>query len=215
MYLISYIPFLLLKRSMHADSTCLTFIEVNVNLHCSTLTKKMSFLQTLISLRLSEICQNVNLPCFNRRCPSECIFWISNFRRVLYVVCFLLGSSPASEFRRRETTQKKTYEWIFSLPGQVHSYFVQTSAIHRVRQASYSFPVSINNLSTLRWWRWKKPKLNMFQINITLTLGVKKEVYLKENDQICALNKWLTFKPRIKSHLLFAGIIRSSPFSPR
>jgi len=23
------------------------------------------------------------------------------------------------------------------------------------------------------------------------------------------------FKPRIKSHLLFAGIIRSSPFSPR
>ena len=25
----------------------------------------------------------------------------------------------------------------------------------------------------------------------------------------------LTFKPRIKSHLLFAGIIRRSPFSPR
>ena len=26
------------------------------------------------------------------------IFWISNFRRVLYVVCFLLGNSPVSEF---------------------------------------------------------------------------------------------------------------------
>jgi len=26
------------------------------------------------------------------------IFLISNFRRVLYVVCFLLGNSPASEF---------------------------------------------------------------------------------------------------------------------
>jgi len=25
-------------------------------------------------------------------------FLISNFRRVLYVVCFLLGNSPASEF---------------------------------------------------------------------------------------------------------------------
>jgi len=27
--------------------------------------------------------------------------------------------------------------------------------------------------------------------------------------------RWQPFKPRIKSHLLFAGIIRSSPFSPR
>jgi len=26
------------------------------------------------------------------------VFLISNFRRVLYVVCFLLGNSPASEF---------------------------------------------------------------------------------------------------------------------
>jgi len=25
-------------------------------------------------------------------------FLISNFRRILYVVCFLLGNSPASEF---------------------------------------------------------------------------------------------------------------------
>jgi hypothetical protein len=31
----------------------------------------------------------------------------------------------------------------------------------------------------------------MFQINIALTPGVKKEVYLKENDQTCTLNKWL------------------------
>jgi len=29
--------------------------------------------------------------------PTE-VFLISNFRRVLYVVCFLLGNSPASEF---------------------------------------------------------------------------------------------------------------------
>jgi hypothetical protein len=110
----------------------------------------MCFLQTLISLRLSGICQNVN---FSRlRCPPECIF---------------------------------------SLPGQVRSYFVHPSAIHRVRQASHSFPFSKNNFSTLRWWHWKKPKLTVFQINSTLTLGVKKEVYLKENDQICTLNKWL------------------------
>jgi hypothetical protein len=27
-------------------------------------------------------------------------FLISNFRRVLYVLCFLLGNSPASEFYR-------------------------------------------------------------------------------------------------------------------
>ena len=36
-------------------------------------------------------------------------FLISNFRRVLYVVCFLLGNSPASEFRCWGITQKKTY----------------------------------------------------------------------------------------------------------
>jgi len=35
------------------------------------------------------------------------LFLISNFCRVLYVVCFLLGNSPA--FRRRGITQKKTY----------------------------------------------------------------------------------------------------------
>jgi hypothetical protein len=112
----------------------------------STVTNNMSFLQTLISLRPSEICPNVNFPRF--RCPSECIF---------------------------------------SLPGQVHRYFVHASAIHRVRQVSYSVPLSINNFTTFRWWRWKKLKLTMAQINITLTLGVKKEVYLKENDQICTL----------------------------
>jgi len=37
------------------------------------------------------------------------MFLISNFRRVLYVVCFLLGNSPTSEFRRRGITHKKTY----------------------------------------------------------------------------------------------------------
>jgi hypothetical protein len=30
--------------------------------------------------------------------PSSEIFLISKFRRVLYVVCFLMGNSPASEF---------------------------------------------------------------------------------------------------------------------
>jgi hypothetical protein len=32
--------------------------------------------------------------------PNPCTnqFLISNFRRVLYVVCFLMGNSPASEF---------------------------------------------------------------------------------------------------------------------
>jgi hypothetical protein len=154
----------------------------NTHTHTHTHT---SFLQTLISLCPSDIRQNVNLPRFTRRCPSECIFLISNFRCVLYVVCFLLvfvvcfvyslyvvcfvyllyvvcfvyllyvvcfllGNSPASEFSRRKTTQKKTYKCIFSLPGQVHSYFVQPGAIHRVRQSSYSFPVSINDVSTLR-----------------------------------------------------------------
>jgi hypothetical protein len=36
------------------------------------------------------------------------MFLISNFRRVLYVVCFRLGNSPAPPFRRRGITQKKT-----------------------------------------------------------------------------------------------------------
>jgi hypothetical protein len=36
-------------------------------------------------------------------------FLISNFRHVLNVVCFLLGNSPVSEFRRRGNTQKKAY----------------------------------------------------------------------------------------------------------
>jgi len=44
------------------------------------------------------------------------LFLISNFRRVLNLVCFLLGNSLASEFythikfRRREITQKKAYD---------------------------------------------------------------------------------------------------------
>jgi hypothetical protein len=36
-------------------------------------------------------------------------FLISNFRRVLNAVCFLLGNSQASEFRRRGIVQKKAY----------------------------------------------------------------------------------------------------------
>ena len=37
---------------------------------------------------------------------------------------------------------------------------------------------------------------------------------VSEDKQRLMVNLTL-FKPRIKSHLLFAGIIRSSPFSPR
>jgi len=37
--------------------------------------------------------------CYLRRYSSASIlFFISNFRHVLYLVCFLLGNSPASEF---------------------------------------------------------------------------------------------------------------------
>jgi len=35
---------------------------------------------------------------------------------------------------------------------------------------------------------------------------------LSSNNEILS---WLNFKRRIKSYLLFAGIIRSSPYSPR
>jgi len=40
---------------------------------------------------------------------------ISNFRRVLYVVCFLLGNSPASEvymptFRNRQCSETSAYK---------------------------------------------------------------------------------------------------------
>jgi len=36
-------------------------------------------------------------------------FWFQNIFRVLNVVWFLLGNSPASEFRRQGITQKKAY----------------------------------------------------------------------------------------------------------
>ena len=39
------------------------------------------------------------------------VFLISNFRRVLYVVCFLLGNSPASEF------YMPTFRNTLSVPG--------------------------------------------------------------------------------------------------
>ena len=45
-----------------------------------------------------KICEHKNyeiqIVCVNK----THVFLISNFRRVLYVVCFLLGNSPASEF---------------------------------------------------------------------------------------------------------------------
>ena len=47
-------------------------------------------------------------------------------------------------------------------------------------------------------------------------------IYLNDGDNgnliflfACSFSKYLTFKRRIKSHLPFAGIIRSSPYSPR
>jgi gamma-glutamylcysteine synthetase len=39
------------------------------------------------------------------------LFFISNFRRVLYVVCFILGDSPASEF------YKPTFRNTLSVPS--------------------------------------------------------------------------------------------------
>jgi gamma-glutamylcysteine synthetase len=46
-------------------------------------------------------------------------FFISNFRRVLYVVCFLLGNSPASEFYM--PTFRNT---LSHLHGQVGKYYL-------------------------------------------------------------------------------------------
>jgi hypothetical protein len=60
--------------------------------------------------KLSQICSNRNNKKWHFLITVNCvglvrpgfvklkIFLISNFRRVLYVVCFLLGNSPASEF---------------------------------------------------------------------------------------------------------------------
>jgi len=39
-------------------------------------------------------------------------------------------------------------------------------------------------------------------------------IFLKVGSKNGSLNFFKPFKSRIKSHLLFAGIIRSSPFSP-
>jgi hypothetical protein len=41
---------------------------------------------------------NMHSVCSSAHIKAIICFLISNFRRVLYVVCFLLGNSPASEF---------------------------------------------------------------------------------------------------------------------
>jgi hypothetical protein len=48
---------------------------------------------------------------------------ISNFRRVLYAVCFLLGDSPASEF------YKPTFRNTLSVP-ETSAYKIQTPGNH-------------------------------------------------------------------------------------
>jgi hypothetical protein len=59
-----------------------------------------------------------NPPDFTREAnrPAEFISWsasctngVGRHMNFLFVVCFLLDNSPASEFRRRRITQKKTY----------------------------------------------------------------------------------------------------------
>jgi hypothetical protein len=55
------------------------------------------------SLNALDVIKTADVP------KREILFLISNFRRVLNVVFFLLGDSPASEFRRRGITQKKGY----------------------------------------------------------------------------------------------------------
>jgi len=56
--------------------------------------------------------------CSKHNKKENVYYLISNFRHVLYVVCFLLGNSPESEFlkfRCRGITQKKTYNNVYYL----------------------------------------------------------------------------------------------------
>jgi len=55
----------------------------------------------------------------------------------------------------------------------------------------------------------RKMEANIARLRIT---GRDKHYYKMALLRFCCIQP---FKPRIKSHLLFAGIIRSSPFSPR
>ena len=55
-------------------------------------------------------------------------FFISNFRRVLNVVCFILGSYPASKFRRRELLRRNhTYGAMFLLVSRRPTAVVDTA----------------------------------------------------------------------------------------
>jgi hypothetical protein len=47
---------------------------------------------------ISYTCQSTNTYTWDASVGISFLFLISNFRRVLNVVCFLLGNSPASEF---------------------------------------------------------------------------------------------------------------------
>ena len=47
---------------------------------------------------LNIVWTNLYLGCNITSNKNKTVFFISNFRRVLDVVCFLLGNSPASEF---------------------------------------------------------------------------------------------------------------------
>ena len=92
----AYIPFNLLNRNMHAVSIYLIFVEKNVNLHCSTITKKMSFLQTLISLRPSKNAQMLIFLALDAH-PSV------PFHSLVKSIATLYAPAPNTAFTKRPT----------------------------------------------------------------------------------------------------------------
>jgi len=65
---------------------------------------------------------------------------ISNFRRVLNVVCFLLGNSPASEFhmppmKMEETECSETSVYKIQTPGNYPEESIQTDFIFSLKIA--------------------------------------------------------------------------------
>jgi hypothetical protein len=91
----------------------LMFLKVCVHVDAVISRAKYSFYY------LSRFC-NHGMPCYGLKLiyirfessvlttqRTYCVYLISNFRRVVNIVCFLLGDSPASEFIRRGITQKK------------------------------------------------------------------------------------------------------------